>query len=95
MPVNWLNDINNNLQILQNLMINSTDPKNVSMSFSTLSVGLYSSNTDCVRITNTILSKLSNEIGTDWDWFSTEGYICYIFSIDKYNILKNKLIKFL
>ena len=92
LPINWLNDINNNLQILQNLMINSTDPKNVSMSFSTLSVGLYSSNTDCVRITNTILSKLSNEIGTDWDWFSTEGYICYIFSIDKYNILKNKLI---
>ena len=57
LTINWLNYINNNLQILQNLMINSTDQKNVSMSFSKLSVGLYSSNTDCVRITNTILSK--------------------------------------
>ena len=60
--LNWLKDINKNLQILQNLMINSTDPKNVSMSFSTLSVGLYSTNVDCVRMTNTILSKLVIEI---------------------------------
>ena len=59
LPIKWLNDINSNLQILQNLMINSTDPKNVSMSFGTLSVGLYSSNIDCVKITNTILSKLA------------------------------------
>ena len=92
LPIQWLNDINSNLQILQNLMINSTEAKNVSMSFSTLSVGLYSSNIDCVRITNTILTKLSIEIGTDWDWFSTEGYICYIYSVDKYSIIKNKLI---
>ena len=92
LPIKWLNDINSNLQILQNLMINSTDQKNVSMSFGTLSVGLYSSNIDCVRITNTILTKLSIEIGTDWDWFSSEGYICYIFSIDKYSIIKSKLI---
>ena len=92
LPINWLNDINSNIQILQNLMINSTDPKNVSMSFGTLSVGMYSSNIDCVRITNTILSKLSIEIGTDWEWFTTEGYLCYIFSLDKNELIKNKLI---
>ena len=92
LTINWLNDINSNIHILQNLMINSTDPKNVSMSFSTLSVGLYSSNIDCVRITNTILSKLSIEIGTDWEWFSNEGYLSYIYGLDKYTIIKNKLV---
>jgi hypothetical protein len=92
LPINWLNDINANLQVLQNLMINSTDPKNVSMSLGTISVGMYSSNIDCVRITNNILSKLSIEIGTDWEWFSSEGYLCYIFSLDKFEIIKNKLI---
>ena len=92
LPINWLNDINSNLQYLQNLMINSTDSKNISMSFSTLSVGLYSNNIDIVRITNTILSKLSIEIGTDWEWFSTEGYLAYLFSLDKYYIFKNELI---
>ena len=90
--LNWLKDINKNLQILQNLMINSTDPKNVSMSFSTLSVGLYSTNVDCVRMTNTILSKLVIEIGTDWEWFYNEGYLAYLFSLDKNTIIKNKLL---
>ena len=67
LPLKWMNDINTNIQYLQNLMINSTDPKNVTMTFSTLSVGLYSTNIDIVLITNTILSKLSIEIGTDWE----------------------------
>ena len=78
LALKWLKDVNKNLQILQNLMINSIDTKNVSMTFSTLSVGLYSTNVDCVRITNTILSKLSIEIGTDWEWFYNEGYLSYI-----------------
>ena len=73
-------------------MINSTDPKNVSMSFSTLSVGLYSNDLDCVRITNTILTKLSSEIGTDWEWFSTEGFLSYIFSLDKNPMINNSLV---
>ena len=90
--LNWLKDINKNLQFLQNLMINSTEQKNVSMTFSTLSVGLYSTNIDCVRITNTILSKLAIEIGTDWDWFYSEGYLCYIFSLEKNGMIKNKLL---
>ena len=92
LPINWLNDINSNINILQNLMINSTDPKNVSMSFSTLSVGLYSNDLDCVRITNTILTKLSSEIGTDWEWFSTEGFLSYIFSLDKNPMINNSLV---
>ena len=90
--LNWLKDINKNLQFLQSLMINSTEQKNVSMTFSTLSVGLYSTNIDCVRITNTILSKLAIEIGTDWDWFYSEGYLCYIFSLEKNGMIKNKLL---
>ena len=92
LAIKWLKDINKNLQILQNLMINSTDNKNVFMTFSTLSVGLYSNNIDCVRITNTILSKLSIEIGTDWDWFFNEGYLSYIFCLEKNSIIKNKLL---
>ena len=92
LAIKWLKDINKNLQILQNLMINSTDAKNVYMTFSSLSVGLYSNNIDCVRITNTILSKLSIEIGTDWDWFFNEGYLSYIFSLEKNSIIKNKLL---
>ena len=92
LPIKWLNDISSNLSILQNLMINSTEAKNVTMCFSTLSVGFYSSNIDIVRITNTILSKLSIEIGTDWDWFSTEGVLSYIYSIDKFYIIRNKLL---
>jgi hypothetical protein len=54
LPLKWMKDINTNIQYLQNLMINSTDPKNVTMTFSTLSVGLYSTNIDIVLITNTI-----------------------------------------
>ena len=92
LAIKWLKDINKNLQILQNLMINSTDAKNVFMTFSTLSVGLYSNNIDCVRITNTILSKLSIEIGTDWDWFFNEGYLSYMFCLEKNSIIKNKLL---
>ena len=92
LAIKWLKDINKNLQILQNLMINSTESKNVYMTFSTLSVGLYSHNIDCVRITNTILSKLSIEIGTDWEWFFNEGYLSYIFSLEKNSIIKNKLL---
>ena len=92
LAIKWLKDINKNLQILQNLMINSTDNKNVFMTFSTLSVGLFSNNIDCVRITNTILSKLSIEIGTDWDWFFNEGYLSYIFCLEKNSIIKNKLL---
>ena len=92
LALKWLKDVNKNLQILQNLMINSIDTKNVSMTFSTLSVGLYSTNVDCVRITNTILSKLSIEIGTDWEWFFNEGYLSYIFSLEKNGIIKNKLL---
>ena len=92
LAIKWLKDINKNLQILQNLMINSTEAKNVYMTFSSLSVGLYSNNIDCVRITNTILSKLSIEIGTDWDWFFNEGYLSYIFSLEKNSIIKNKLL---
>ena len=93
LPLKWMNDINTNIQYLQNLMINSTDPKNVTMTFSTLSVGLYSTNIDIVLITNTILSKLSIEIGTDWEWFSTEGFLSYIFSLDKYyNNARKQLI---
>ena len=92
LPLKWLNDINSNLQYLQNLMINSTDQKSISMSFSTLSVGLLSKNIDIIINTNTILSKLSLEIGTDWDWFSSEGYISYLLSIEKNYTIKNKLI---
>ena len=92
LPIKWLKDINKNIQILQNLMINSIDTKSVSMTFSTLSVGLYSTNIDCVRITNTILSKLAIEIGTDWEWFYNEGYLSYIFSLEKNGIIKNKLL---
>ena len=68
-------------------MINSIDAKNVSMTFSTLSVSLYSTNVDCVRMTNMILSKLSIEIGTDWEWFYNEGYLSYIFSLEKNGII--------
>ena len=92
LALKWLKDINKNLQILQNLMINSIDSKNVSMSFSTLSVGLYSTNIDCVRITNTILSKLVIEIGTDWEWFYNEGYLSYIHCLEKNAAIKNKLL---
>ena len=92
LAIKWLKDINKNIQILQNLMINSIDAKNVSMTFSTLSVGLYSTNVDCVSITNTILSKLSIEIGTDWEWFYNEGYLSYIFSLEKNSLIKNKLL---
>ena len=92
LAIKWLKDLNKNIQILQNLMINSTDAKNVSMTFSTLSVGLYSNNIDCVRITNSILSKLAIEIGTDWDWFFNEGYLSYIFCLEKNGIIKNKLL---
>ena len=73
-------------------MINSTESKNVSMSFSTLSVGLYSTNIDCVRMTNTILSKLVIEIGTDWEWFYNEGYLSYIHCLEKNGVIKNKLL---
>ena len=92
LALKWLKDINKNLQILQNLMINSIDSKNVSMSFSTLSVGLYSTNIDCVRMTNTILSKLVIEIGTDWEWFYNEGYLSYIHCLEKNAAIKNKLL---
>lgn len=66
LALKWLKDVNKNLQILQNLIINSIDAKNVSITFSTLSVWLYSTNVDCTRMTDTIISKLSIEIGIDW-----------------------------
>ena len=91
---NWIKDIKNNFNIIQNLIDISNKSNEIkSIVYKIISIGLYINNIEIITITNSIIEKLSKKIQIDLDWFVNEGYLIYIKNINEFSLIGASLIK--
>jgi hypothetical protein len=91
--INWYEDLKANIKILAHLVRLS---KNVTtMSYATVSVGLYSKNYHLAYLAYYLTSQLFHIIGVDNEWFKKEGIDSITFSIVKHPELRVNLTNML
>ena len=88
--INWLNDLDININIIINLLKKSTDGINIS--YAIVGTSLCSKNEDVVLKCINVLNKFEENINFDWDWLNKEGIDSFIFAILKHDNLKLNLL---
>ena len=92
--LNWIKDIKNNFNIIQNLIeISNINDEIKIIIYKIISIGLYTNNIEIITITDSIIEKLTKKIQIDLDWFVNEGYIIYIKNINEFSLIRVSLIK--
>ena len=80
---NWLQDLNNNFDIMIKLIKTSDDGMNIS--YGTIGTAICSKDKDIPYISLQLINKIFGDIGMmNWDWLKKEGYDSIIFTICKH-----------
>lgn len=78
--VNWYTALSFNHRHLLNLVKN-TKSEGKTMTYATISCGLYSRNVQICVSTIGVINQLIGDIGSDFEWFFREGINAYLFCI--------------
>ena len=95
----WMNDLELNERQRHLVKLVKNNPKrfetNRRMSFSTISVGLYSKYLPLINSTFVNINLLQSELGTDWDWLVQDFLGGCMKAIDRHPTMRTKTIQFL
>jgi len=93
--ISWYQDLFSNYKKLMQIINKSQMKDAKSMTFATLSVGLYSKNNDLARNAYSMLMQLEADLGIDYDWFFKDGLDVLYFCISKHAEMRYSIISFL
>ena len=65
------------------------------MTFATLSVGLYSKNYEVARNAYSLLMQLEADLGIDYEWFLKDGLDVLYFCVSKHKEMRSSILNFL
>jgi hypothetical protein len=93
--LNWYQELFSNYQTLLNLVNISSTKDAKSMTFATLTVGLFSKNNEIAKNAFEILCQLDKDMGMDYEWLFKDGLEILYFTIGKHAEIKQEILKFL
>lgn len=93
--ISWYQDLFLNYKKLMQIIKKSQMKDAKSMSFATLSVGLYSKNDEVARNAYSLLMQLEADFGIDYEWFLKDGLEVLYFSISKHKEMRASILNFL
>jgi hypothetical protein len=91
----WYQELFFNYHTLLNLVNFSSTKDAKSMTFATLTVGLFSKNTELAQNAFQILLQLDNDMGMDYEWLFKDGLDILYFTISKHEKIKQEILDFL
>ena len=88
--INWLNDLNININIINKLLKLFSDGINIS--YAVIGTTLCSKNDKVILNCIELLNEIESNIGNDWDWLIKEGINSFIYAIIKHENLRFELL---
>lgn len=93
--ISWYQDLFLNYKKLMQIL-NKTQMKDAkSMTFATLSVGLYSKNSELAKNAYSLLMQLEADLGIDFEWFLKDGIDVLYFCVGKHKEMRSIILRFL